>query len=122
MGYSTQADLEGRVGVEKIQRWAYQKGNPEADPKVLQDSETWAENQINHALTNLYAAYLPFTEATLPAVIKDIAIAFRIYWLASRFDDSSESYKFNYQENEILVLCPRFSNFLGKGCAPIDLT
>lgn len=93
-----QSDIDQRVGFEKVRLWAFQDASPEPDPDVIQAACQWATDEITAMLTNLYAAYLPFTALTLPVVVKNIAVAFAVYWLASRHDDISDAYVLSYKD------------------------
>lgn len=98
--YCTQNDLELRAGTDTLTQWAYSATTGTADATIVSAACTWADNEINHALTDLFAAYLPFTTAALPAILKNIAVTFAVYWLWSRRQEggADSSYYLNYTE------------------------
>ena len=99
--YSTQTDLENRAKASLIVFWADDNGDGVADTLVINHALKWAYDEINAALTDLYASYLPFTGVTLPGVIFNISTTFAVYILATRAEDfltTGQRYAKEYDE------------------------
>ena len=84
MAYCTQSDIELYARPALVIEWSDDDGDGVADSSVVTAAITWADNEINACLANLYADYLPFTALTLPGVIKNISVTFAAYRLAYR--------------------------------------
>lgn len=94
----TQDDLELRVTEEKIQLWSINPSTGEIDASVVTDAITWATEEVYAPLRSLYADYIPFEDGSQPVVLTNIAVAFAIWWLASRHSEYSEIYRLNYED------------------------
>lgn len=94
----TQTDLETRVSPENIKLWALQRSSSTPDADVIADAITWATEEVYTPLRALYAAHIPFDSGSQPVVLTNIAVAFSIWWLASRHSEYSEIYRLNYED------------------------
>ena len=94
----TQSDLEIRVSPEKVRLWAIQKNSTVPDGEVVQDGIDWATEKVYTPLRKLYAAYIPFQEGQQPAELRNIAVTYAVYWLATRHSECSEVYVQDYRD------------------------
>lgn len=94
----TQTDLETRVSPEKIKLWAMQRSSSTPDGDVITDAITWATEEVYTPLRALYAEHIPFESGSQPVVLTNIAVAFAIWWLASRHSEYSEIYRLSYED------------------------
>jgi len=99
--YCDLADLQHRKGNERLLDWADDDADGVVDDEVVNAAIAWAYNEINAELEAEYTAYLPFTSATLPGVIHNIAVTFATYLLAQRAKDiytDRQAYSKEYDE------------------------
>jgi phage gp36-like protein len=99
--YCDLGDLQDRKGNDRLIDWADDDGDDVPDDTVINAVIAWAYHEINAELMERYEDYLPFTSATLPGVIHNIAVTFAIYLLCQREKDlytSQKAYSKEYDE------------------------
>jgi phage gp36-like protein len=90
-------DLELQISAAKVIQLADDDGDQVADEEVIEAVCTKASALINDMLEPMYSGYVPFAEATCPAILKHLARDIAAFELYARRNNVPEIVQYRYE-------------------------